>query len=308
MFQPPPTCHGNLVSTLTFVESLCNVKRSKCTGMDVYPAHKILNGLNGLKRDVKRPKTIRTPDGPQRQKRTKIFRNIITHRMKKQIRNERLKIFNVTSFAIRVRQTLSTIDKLARTASWCCSRYLRTRHIFQPVVVPPQSTGYRFGVEFDITKTIVHEIVSVSLGMRKVCAKLVPKVLTDDQKARRNIILPEEYATHVTLRASRTLMPSQENIPNFLPLRGIDRRPSVTQRRRVFHLRQNGIRRGLAEGCNIVNSGYGDCPVTKTGCRIIFLQKFLVNHLLTEKHIKKIYSGQPKILTATGIINADIRH
>ncbi|KAJ8958703.1 hypothetical protein NQ318_016430 [Aromia moschata] len=32
----------------------------------------------------------------------------------------------------------------------------------------------------DITKTIVHEIVSGSLGMRKVCAKLVPKVLTDD--------------------------------------------------------------------------------------------------------------------------------
>ncbi|KAJ8951987.1 hypothetical protein NQ318_010733 [Aromia moschata] len=37
----------------------------------------------------------------------------------------------------------------------------------------------------DTTKTIVHEIVSESLGMRKVCAKLVPKVLTDDQKARR---------------------------------------------------------------------------------------------------------------------------
>ncbi|KAJ8962169.1 hypothetical protein NQ318_018126, partial [Aromia moschata] len=36
----------------------------------------------------------------------------------------------------------------------------------------------------DITKTIVHEIVSESLGMRKVCAKLMPKVLTDDQKAR----------------------------------------------------------------------------------------------------------------------------
>ncbi|KAJ8947799.1 hypothetical protein NQ318_019471 [Aromia moschata] len=36
----------------------------------------------------------------------------------------------------------------------------------------------------DITKTIVHEIVSESLGMRKVCAKHVPKVLTDDQKAR----------------------------------------------------------------------------------------------------------------------------
>ncbi|KAJ8955801.1 hypothetical protein NQ318_005342 [Aromia moschata] len=38
----------------------------------------------------------------------------------------------------------------------------------------------------DITKTIVHEIVSESLGMRKVYAKLVPKVLTDDQKARRS--------------------------------------------------------------------------------------------------------------------------
>ncbi|KAJ8934820.1 hypothetical protein NQ318_000801 [Aromia moschata] len=37
----------------------------------------------------------------------------------------------------------------------------------------------------DITKTIVHEIVSESLGMKKVCAKLVPKVLTGDQKARR---------------------------------------------------------------------------------------------------------------------------
>ncbi|KAJ8959863.1 hypothetical protein NQ318_011597 [Aromia moschata] len=29
-----------------------------CTGMNVYPAHKFLNGLNGLKRGVKRPKTI----------------------------------------------------------------------------------------------------------------------------------------------------------------------------------------------------------------------------------------------------------
>ncbi|KAJ8962675.1 hypothetical protein NQ318_001070 [Aromia moschata] len=39
--------------------------------MNVYPAHKFLNGLDGLKRDVKRPKTIRALDGPQRQKRTK---------------------------------------------------------------------------------------------------------------------------------------------------------------------------------------------------------------------------------------------
>ncbi|KAJ8958891.1 hypothetical protein NQ318_019659 [Aromia moschata] len=32
-----------------------------CTGMNVYPAHKFINGLNGLKRDVKRQKTIRAP-------------------------------------------------------------------------------------------------------------------------------------------------------------------------------------------------------------------------------------------------------
>ncbi|KAJ8963431.1 hypothetical protein NQ318_018911 [Aromia moschata] len=39
--------------------------------MNVYPAHKFLNGLNGLKGDVKRPKTIRGPGGLQRPKRTK---------------------------------------------------------------------------------------------------------------------------------------------------------------------------------------------------------------------------------------------
>ncbi|KAJ8946156.1 hypothetical protein NQ318_004407, partial [Aromia moschata] len=44
---------------------------------------------------------------------------------------------------------------------------------------------FRRQCETYITKTIVHEIVSESLGMRKVCAKLVPKMLTDDQKARR---------------------------------------------------------------------------------------------------------------------------
>ncbi|KAJ8951691.1 hypothetical protein NQ318_012233 [Aromia moschata] len=36
--------------------------------MNAYPAHKFLNGLNVIKRDVKRPKTIRAPDGHQRQK------------------------------------------------------------------------------------------------------------------------------------------------------------------------------------------------------------------------------------------------
>ncbi|KAJ8960598.1 hypothetical protein NQ318_013888 [Aromia moschata] len=44
--------------------------------MDVYPAHKVLNGLNGLKKDVERPKTTRTPDDPQRQKLTKTLEKL----------------------------------------------------------------------------------------------------------------------------------------------------------------------------------------------------------------------------------------
>ncbi|KAJ8939802.1 hypothetical protein NQ318_022733, partial [Aromia moschata] len=44
--------------------------------MIVYPAHKFLNSLNGLKRNVKRTKSIRAPDDPQRQKRTKTLKKI----------------------------------------------------------------------------------------------------------------------------------------------------------------------------------------------------------------------------------------
>jgi hypothetical protein len=36
-----------------------------------------------------------------------------------------------------------------------------------------------------LPKSIVHEIVTTELEMRKVCAKLVPKVLTDEQKETR---------------------------------------------------------------------------------------------------------------------------
>ncbi|KAJ8959152.1 hypothetical protein NQ318_022413, partial [Aromia moschata] len=46
-----------------------------CTGINVYPTHKFLNGLNE-KRDVKRPKTIRAPGGPQRKNRTKTFKKV----------------------------------------------------------------------------------------------------------------------------------------------------------------------------------------------------------------------------------------
>lgn len=37
----------------------------------------------------------------------------------------------------------------------------------------------------NLPKSVVHDIVTVHLNMRKVCAKMVPKVLTDDQKLRR---------------------------------------------------------------------------------------------------------------------------
>ena len=37
----------------------------------------------------------------------------------------------------------------------------------------------------NLPKTIVHEIVTENLEMRKVCAKLVLKVLTDELKDRR---------------------------------------------------------------------------------------------------------------------------
>lgn len=39
------------------------------------------------------------------------------------------------------------------------------------------------GNMLNIPKTQVHEIATNDIGMRKVCAKMVPKVLTDDQKS-----------------------------------------------------------------------------------------------------------------------------
>ena len=43
----------------------------------------------------------------------------------------------------------------------------------------------------DIPKTVVHRIVTEELNMRKVCAKLVPKLLSDKQKADRVLIASE---------------------------------------------------------------------------------------------------------------------
>ena len=39
-----------------------------------------------------------------------------------------------------------------------------------------------------MTKTTVYRIVTEDLNMRKVCAKLVPKVLTDEQKDMRVLL------------------------------------------------------------------------------------------------------------------------
>lgn len=39
--------------------------------------------------------------------------------------------------------------------------------------------------ELDMNHTTVHKIVTEQLGMRKICAKLVPRVLSDEQKQRR---------------------------------------------------------------------------------------------------------------------------
>ena len=42
-----------------------------------------------------------------------------------------------------------------------------------------------------LPKFIVHEIIMTELQMREVCAKLVPKVLTDEQKENRALIFRE---------------------------------------------------------------------------------------------------------------------
>lgn len=54
-----------------------------------------------------------------------------------------------------------------------------------------------------LPKTVVHEIVSEDLAMRKICAKLVPKVLTDAQKQHR-------------VEVCRELKELCEHDPNFL--------------------------------------------------------------------------------------------
>ncbi|KAJ8963374.1 hypothetical protein NQ318_018851 [Aromia moschata] len=87
------------------------------------------------KRDVKRAKTIRAPDGPQRQKRTK---------------------------------TLKKTGKLIRE-----DRRLSIRGLAEIT-----------GIDKECVRQILHE----SFNMRKVCTKMMPKVLTPEQiESRMNI-------------------------------------------------------------------------------------------------------------------------
>ena len=42
----------------------------------------------------------------------------------------------------------------------------------------------------NLNRQTVHEILTLELGMKKICAKLVPKILTNEQKEnRRNVCL-----------------------------------------------------------------------------------------------------------------------
>ncbi|KAF7235207.1 hypothetical protein EYD10_17949, partial [Varanus komodoensis] len=51
-----------------------------------------------------------------------------------------------------------------------------------------------FAKKMGITKSIVHEIVTQNLNMRKVCAKLVPKNLSPDQKGHRQLVCQDLLA------------------------------------------------------------------------------------------------------------------
>lgn len=67
--------------------------------------------------------------------------------------------------------TAHTLDNVAKVrAALNTDRRLSVRLIADKVELP---------------KSIVHEIITTELQMRKICAKLVPKVLTDDQKENR---------------------------------------------------------------------------------------------------------------------------
>jgi hypothetical protein len=45
--------------------------------------------------------------------------------------------------------------------------------------------------ELNINKCTAYQIITQDLNMRTVCAKMVPKILSDDQKARRNEVSAE---------------------------------------------------------------------------------------------------------------------
>ncbi|KAJ8962488.1 hypothetical protein NQ318_000876 [Aromia moschata] len=125
------------------MEQRGNLKFLVKPGMYVYPAHKF---LNGLKRDVKRPKTIRAPDGPQRQKRTR------------------------------------TLKKLAKPSMWYCVLEATSgREFFYKNLSVTHYCVLKYGSR-GIDKECVRQILHESFNMHKVCVNMVPKLLIPEQK------------------------------------------------------------------------------------------------------------------------------
>ncbi|KAJ8935371.1 hypothetical protein NQ318_022899 [Aromia moschata] len=64
----------------TFPEAYAMLK--EVYGNECLSRTQVFDGFNGLKRDVKRPKIIRAPDGPQHKKRTKTLKKFVNQSAK----------------------------------------------------------------------------------------------------------------------------------------------------------------------------------------------------------------------------------
>lgn len=58
-------------------------------------------------------------------------------------------------------------------------------HVRRVLLKDRRVTVRMIAEELSISKDTVWTIITEDLGMRKVCAKMVPKILTEDQKERR---------------------------------------------------------------------------------------------------------------------------
>ena len=63
-----------------------------------------------------------------------------------------------------------------------------TEQVKQLVRADRRLTVRMIASELSISKETVWKIITEDLGMRKICAKMVPKLLSDDQKERRVLV------------------------------------------------------------------------------------------------------------------------